>query len=275
MRKSKTYYWVKFTPTVIINALDEFKKIFSSKEEKEVISYMYSIRTKDESWDYDTESEFFAEYRSEIEYAIFSIHFRFNNIFKLETYLYKREPSTDISIQLTKKSDIEAVFEVFENAVSSCQIPKPAPPAPLPEPPWESKVKIFIGHGKSHLWHELKEHLSDKHGFTVEAYEFGSNAGLAIKDILQEMATKSSIAFLVFTAETQDIDGNLHPRENVIHELGLFQGSLGWERGIILLEDGVTEFSNITGTQQIRFSKNSIRETFGEVLATIRREFCP
>jgi predicted nucleotide-binding protein len=59
----------------------------------------------------------------------------------------------------------------------------------------------------------------------------------------------------------------------VVHEIGLFQGRLGFNRAIVLLEDGVEEFSNIHGIEQIRFSKGNIRETYGEILATIKREF--
>ena len=59
----------------------------------------------------------------------------------------------------------------------------------------------------------------------------------------------------------------------MIHEAGLFQGHLGFNRAIILLEEGTEEFSNIQGIEQIRFGKKNIKETFGEVLATLRREF--
>jgi hypothetical protein len=38
----------------------------------------------------------------------------------------------------------------------------------------------------------------------------------------------------------------------VIHEVGLFQGKLGFERAIVLLEKSVHEFSNILGINQIR-----------------------
>ena len=44
-------------------------------------------------------------------------------------------------------------------------------------------------------------------------------------------------------------------------------------RAIVLLEDGCEEFSNIHGIDQIRFEKKRIKETFGDVVATIRREF--
>jgi predicted nucleotide-binding protein len=37
------------------------------------------------------------------------------------------------------------------------------------------------------------------------------------------------------TAEDEQADGNHHARMNVIHEVGLFQGRLGFERAIVLL----------------------------------------
>ncbi|MBW2342790.1 MAG: hypothetical protein JRF53_02030 [Deltaproteobacteria bacterium] len=55
----------------------------------------------------------------------------------------------------------------------------------------------------------------------------------------------------------------------------MFQGRLGFRKAVILLEKGTEEFSNIEGLQQIRFSKGAILETYGEVLATIKREFAP
>jgi predicted nucleotide-binding protein len=87
------------------------------------------------------------------------------------------------------------------------------------------------------------------------------------------MLSKSTFAILVLTGEDLDAEGNLRARENVVHELGLFQGHLGFSRAIILLEDGTSEFSNIHGIHQIRFSKGNIKETYGDVLATLKREF--
>jgi predicted nucleotide-binding protein len=101
----------------------------------------------------------------------------------------------------------------------------------------------------------------------------GARAGHTIRDILETMLNKCSIAFLVMTAEDETVDGGFRARQNVVHEIGLFQGRLGFTRGIVLLEEGAEEFSNISGIEQIRFSRGRIQETFGEVVATIRREF--
>ena len=133
--------------------------------------------------------------------------------------------------------------------------------------------RIFIGHGRSSLWKDLRDHLRDHHGHDVVAYETGARAGHTIRDILEEMSQATDLAFLLHTAEDELEEGQRQARPNVIHETGLFQGRLGFARAIVLLEDGCSEFSNLAGIQQIRFSKGNIREAFGDVLATIRREF--
>jgi predicted nucleotide-binding protein len=87
------------------------------------------------------------------------------------------------------------------------------------------------------------------------------------------MLGRSSLAFLVLTGEDETADQQMRARQNVIHETGLFQGKLGFPRAIVLLEEGVEEFSNIAGIQHIPFAKGHIDGTFGEVLAVIKREF--
>jgi len=89
------------------------------------------------------------------------------------------------------------------------------------------------------------------------------------------MMKSSSFALLVMTGEDETAEGGFRARQNVVHEAGLFQGKLGFERAIVLLEEGVEEFSNIHGITQIRFKRGNIRETYGDVLATLRREFPP
>jgi len=39
------------------------------------------------------------------------------------------------------------------------------------------------------------------------------------------------------------------------------------------LEEGTNEFSNIHGIQQLRFTKDNISSTFGEIFIDIRKEF--
>lgn len=89
---------------------------------------------------------------------------------------------------------------------------------------------------------------------------------------LSEMLDSAAIAFLVFTAEDEIADGSWQARMNVIHEAGLFQGRLGFDRAIVMLEDGCEEFSNTHGLGQIRFPKGNIRAAFHDVELVLERE---
>jgi hypothetical protein len=61
----------------------------------------------------------------------------------------------------------------------------------------------------------------------------------------------------------------------VIHEVGLFQGRLGFRRAIVLLEEGCSQFSNIEGLTQIRFPEGRIEAKFEEIRRVLEREQIP
>ena len=87
------------------------------------------------------------------------------------------------------------------------------------------------------------------------------------------MIERSTFAILVLSADDTSVEKSYRARQNVIHEVGLFQGRLGFSRAILLIETKTEKFSNMDGTQTISYRKGKIRETFGDVLATINREF--
>ncbi|MBV8370479.1 MAG: nucleotide-binding protein [Candidatus Eremiobacteraeota bacterium] len=135
-----------------------------------------------------------------------------------------------------------------------------------------SGTTIFIGHGRASDWMELREFITSRLGLPYCEFNSVSTAGVATKERLEEMLDASSFAFLVLTAEDPMPGGSVRARENVIHEAGLFQGRLGFERAIVLLEEGCEEFSNIHGIGQIRFRSGEIKATFEEVRAVLERE---
>jgi predicted nucleotide-binding protein len=131
---------------------------------------------------------------------------------------------------------------------------------------------IFIGHGRSAAWRELKDFICERLKLPYDEFNRVSTAGIATTQRLNEMLTSAAFAFLVLTAEDETSDGKQQARMNVIHELGLFQGRLGFGRAIILLEDGCEEFSNIHGLGQIRFPKGNIRDSFEKLREVLERE---
>jgi predicted nucleotide-binding protein len=131
---------------------------------------------------------------------------------------------------------------------------------------------VFIGHGRSLLWRELKDFIQDRAGLPWEEFNRVPIAGVTNIARLQDMLDASGIAFLVLTAEDEQKDGSLAARQNVIHEAGLFQGRLGLMRAIVLLEEGCEEFSNIHGLGQIRFPAGRVSAAFEEVRQVLERE---
>ena len=133
-------------------------------------------------------------------------------------------------------------------------------------------TNIFIGHGRSLVWRELKDFLEDRLGLSVDEFNRVPVAGIATSTRLSEMLDAAAFAFLVMTAEDEQTDGTLRARENVVHEVGLFQGRLGFARAIVLVEDECKEFSNIHGLGQIRFPAGNIAAKFEDIRAVLERE---
>lgn len=136
----------------------------------------------------------------------------------------------------------------------------------------KSGSKIFIGHGRSLLWRDLKDFLQDRLRLGWDEFNRVPVAGTTTISRLESMLGEASFAFLVMTAEDELPSAEMHPRLNVVHEAGLFQGRLGFNRAIILLEAGCAEFSNIIGLSQIRFPKGNIKACFEDVRQVLERE---
>ena len=258
MKKKKVYRGVRFGAEV----LQEAGLLLQKRLEERELSIRESIQiftvvTGDTTWTYDTKEEFYSAYKNSSGGAIFRY-----GASEIEIFLICNDGYTEISIESSERALIEELSHIFDINKEKYYKEDYAALNPL---------TVFIGHGRSPHWRDLKDHLQDKHNIKVEAFETGARAGHTIRDILEEMAQKSTFALLVLTAEDTTQEGLSRARQNVIHEVGLFQGKLGFNRAIVLLENEVEMFSNMAGVQQIRY--HNINETFGEVVATIKREF--
>jgi predicted nucleotide-binding protein len=264
-----TYLRTRFPVEVVKEAVKVFDQQTNPDGKHKPVLNM-SVVVEGVERGHDDEEEFFADYRKSPDSARYIRKFRDeknHNIASMQIFSSARTSYSEVrvfvKVEAERMPQILAVMSVFEANRQQSLLPV--------ETPKRKEPIVFIGHGQSEVWKQLRDHLQDKHGFKIEAYEIGARAGHTIRDILKRMLDKASIAFLVMTGEDETAAGDLHPRLNVVHEAGLFQGRLDFEKAIILLEQGATEFSNIHGIEQIRFT--NIKEVFGDVVATIRREF--
>ena len=255
MEKTKPFHDVRFDSKT-------FSAVFKAVESKVSSKVTYGqlgVRSSGgERWEFDTVEEFLAS--ADHGSATIQLHADKGP----SVFVRPVGDEYHVSVGAPTREQIEAIFSIFESDVERCRLPESEDEG--------EETKVFIGHGRDPQWRDLKDHLHEKHGYAVEAYEIGSRAGHTIRDILEEMLEQSSFALLVMTGEDETKEGKWLARQNVVHEAGLFQGRLGFSRAIILLEEDTEEFSNIAGLQQIRFSKGKIKESFGDVLAVLKRE---
>lgn len=132
--------------------------------------------------------------------------------------------------------------------------------------------RIFIGHGRSQAWRELKDFLTGRLHLEYEEFNREPVAGISTTERLSTMLNECCFALLVLTAEDVQADGSVRARENVVHEVGLFQGRHGFRKAIVLLEKGCNEFSNVHGLGHIPFEKGHIGNAFEEIRRVFERE---
>lgn len=259
MKKEQYYPGIKFNPSVLRKVVNYLSK----DSETQIHLTLGKVADDQETWHLDTLEEFYDAYAKSPD-CHFMIDFKDKKntvVSGLRIYQQKRHLSVEVTN--SSREEIAACFNVIEDAIKNNEFVKTHED--------KSDIKIFIGHGRSDDWKYLKDHLREKHGYEIIAYEVGARTGHSIRDILSDMLDKSTFACLVLTPEDETKEEKLLARQNVIHETGLFQGRLGFNKAIVLLKEGTEEFSNLSGIQQIRYK--NINEAFGDVLATLKREF--
>jgi predicted nucleotide-binding protein len=75
------------------------------------------------------------------------------------------------------------------------------------------------------------------------------------------------------TGEDKTEQGQLRARENVVHEIGYFQGKFGLANVCLLHEEGVNVPSNIHGLVYIPFPPGMLSAAFGALTREIRAQF--
>ena len=196
-----------------------------------------------------------------------SVRVHLRKIFGSDSKVFSLWPAPDA--QLRKDDALPAILKrlaQLEQLVSSLNEVGEATLSPT------HGNRVFIGHGRSLVWRELKDFLVDRLALPWEEFNRESVAGISTSDRLNQMLDATNFALLIMTAEDEHANATLHARENVVHEIWLFQGRLGLRRAIVLLENGCQPFSNIHGLTPIPFPRGRISASFEEIRGVLDRE---
>lgn len=124
--------------------------------------------------------------------------------------------------------------------------------------------RIFISHGRSQDWRTLQSHIEKVLKKDTLELAQEPNMGFTVLQKLDDASNRCGYAIIVMTGD--DVHGEeVRARENVMHEIGFFQGKYGLRNVILLHEDGVSIPSNMQGIVYIPFPKGMIHATFGAI----------
>lgn len=128
--------------------------------------------------------------------------------------------------------------------------------------------KVFISHGRYSDWRLIQEYIEKVlHMSTLELAQ-EANKGMIILQKLIEESGNCNYAVIIMTGDDISTDDEVRARENVMHEIGYFQGRYGYDRVCILHESGVNIPSDLHGIVYIPFLKGGIEASQG----TLTRE---
>lgn len=145
--------------------------------------------------------------------------------------------------------DIDQIFEMRANSE-------------LAQPAVQVEDRVFISHGRSNDWRAVQSFIEkDVEIKTLELAQ-APNIGQTIIEKLINNAKYCNSAVIVMTGDDVANENEARVRENVMHEIGFFQGCYGRNFVILLHEEGVNIPTNLSGVAYVPFPRNNIEAGF-------------
>jgi sugar/nucleoside kinase (ribokinase family) len=136
---------------------------------------------------------------------------------------------------------------------------------------WEAEPSgVFIAHGGAADWLAVKELVEAELNLRAHYFERQTWGSIAVTEAIAANLERCSFAICVLTAEDLTAEGKRLARQNVVHEIGLFQGRYGFDRVVVLAEEGCDYVPSLALPYCITFAHNGIRSTFWRVRTMIK-----
>lgn len=145
--------------------------------------------------------------------------------------------------------DIDQVFEIRANSE-------------LEQPKRQASQCVFISHGHSNDWRVVQPFIEKDIGLPTIELAQEPNLGRTIIEKLIDNADRCDSAVIVMTGDDIAREDERRVRENVMHEIGFFQGRYGRTMVVLLHEEGVNVPTNLSGVAYIPFPKGKIDAGF-------------
>ncbi len=119
--------------------------------------------------------------------------------------------------------------------------------------------RVFITHGHDPAWHQVQNFIEKECQPKLPTLELAHapSKGRTVIEKLDGESQHCSFAVIVMTGD-DIVDDEIRVRENVMHEIGFFQGRYGRNRVCLLNEDGVNPPSNLSGIVYCPFPKGQV-----------------
>jgi len=125
---------------------------------------------------------------------------------------------------------------------------------------------VFIAHGSNEVVrHKVKDFIAERCGLNPIILRELPSGGMTLIEKLEKYGRTADYAIMILTCDDVAADGEVRARQNVIQELGWFQGVLGRDRTAILLQSGVERPSNMTGIVYLKFTGNDVELIFEDL----------
>ncbi len=144
---------------------------------------------------------------------------------------------------------IDQIFEIRANSE-------------LEQPKQENKNCVFISHGHAKDWRAVQPYIEKDIGLSTIELEQEPSMGRTIFEKLEANAARCDSAVIVMTGDDMTKQDEARVRENVMHEIGYFQGAYGRTFVILLHEEGVNIPTNLSGVVYVPYPKEHIEASF-------------
>jgi len=172
---------------------------------------------------------------------------QFNLLYRLDARTVHKDRDDDPHMQISASSEYLRLLNTIEGARDGAS---------------RLQNKIFISHGTSNEWKKLQSFLERKANRPTLELAQRPSFGSTVISKLADAANQCSHAIIVMTGDDAMRKGAKRVRENVMHEIGYFQGRLGLNRVVLVREEGVSMPSNLGGMVWLSFHRGSIADVF-------------